>query len=72
MRKTITDLKTRLQIAIEILKNKDYNAQVMTCGKCGSTYINKVMENQADAIHYKSHYVCENCGSYCIETQDWS
>jgi hypothetical protein len=70
MRITISDLITRLQIAKEVLKSKDYNAQIMTCGNCDSTHINKVAENE-NAVHYIAQYVCENCGCHCIETQNW-
>lgn len=71
MRITISDLMTRLKIAKEVLKNKDYNAQIMTCGNCGSTYIDKVVENK-DSAYYKALYVCENCGWHCIEIQNWT
>ena len=71
MRKLVSDLRTRLQIAKEVLKERDYNGQIMTCGKCGSTYINKVEELKTDPMHYTAKYVCENCGSCCIENQEW-
>lgn len=67
---TLSDLKTRLQVAKEILKYKDYNGQIMTCGKCGSTYIRKINDNR-NAVHYRSQYVCEVCGCRGIETQEW-
>ena len=71
MRVTISDLRTRLQMAKELLKAKDYNAQVMSCGYCGSTHINKLVDN-GKSIDYAGMYVCENCGSRCIEEQTWS
>jgi superfamily II helicase len=70
MRIAISDLKTRLKIAKEILKYNDHNGQVMTCGNCGSTYIEKVMDNK-NPTHYRAQYVCKNCGCYCMERQDW-
>jgi hypothetical protein len=70
MRIVISELKTRLRIAKEVLKNKDYDGQIMTCGNCGSTYIKKVMDNK-NPTHYRAQYVCKNCGCYCIERQDW-
>lgn len=70
MRITVSNLKTRLQIAKEVLKEKDYNGQIMTCGNCGSTYIEKIAENK-NATHYQAQYVCENCGCHCVETQEW-
>lgn len=71
MRITLADLKTRLHIAKEVLKDKDYNAQVMTCGRCGSTYIEKIVDNR-NAIHHRAQFVCKNCGCYCVESQEWN
>ena len=71
MRVTVTSLRTRLQMAREILKAKDYNAQVMSCGYCGSTHINKRVDN-GKSMNYAAMYFCEKCGSKCIEQQKWT
>ena len=64
MRISMANLTTRLRVAKEVLRDRE-EGQVMTCGKCGSTYIEKIEDNKS-TIHYRAQYVCKNCGCYCF------